>query len=227
MAPTPMSPRRVTPTVNVGAPGQTWGMVVDGRASIETDETKSRRIGIEGPQSPHLLPQSLTRQPQRARGVRLVALVRLERAPDQLRFIGARSSLQTGGAVAKDRRAPAAKALPEGAARDPPVVVEGVARALQHAHQLANVPRPGMPGQGAPGFRAHAVNDDPVPAGETQEERGGEERDVLEALPERGHRQREDVQTIEEVRAKAARPDFPAQIPVGRGENPNVHPSRA
>src|SRR5438552_3506768 len=99
--------------------------------------------------------------------------------------------------------------------------------ALEHAHQLADVPRPGVPRQGGPGVRADAAHRDPVPTGEPDQEGSGKRGNVLEPVPERRDRKRQHVETVEEVRAEPARRDFPAQIPVGRREDPDVHPPRA
>ena len=49
-----------------------------------------------------------------------------------------------------------------------------------------------------------------------------QQRDVLAPFAERGHADREDAQTIEQVFAEAAGPDLELEVAIGRGDDADV-----
>ena len=54
-----------------------------------------------------------------------------------------------------------------------------------------------------------------------------EGRQVVATLAQRWKRDREDVETIEEIAPEPAAPDIVGQVAIGRGDDPDIHSRRA
>src|SRR5262245_25380520 len=59
-------------------------------------------------------------------------------------------------------------------------------------------------------------------AGEAIDEMSGEGRDIASTLAQGGHRDRKDVQAVEEITPEAARTNLFGEIPVGCRDHPDV-----
>ena len=100
-------------------------------------------------------------------------------------------------------------------------------RALDDVLELAHVPRPGVLAEARGclgGDRREAL---PGAGGELTGEGLGEEKDVVPALPKRGHGQREDAEPVEEVLPELPLGHGAAEVAVRRGDDPDVHLARA
>src|SRR6266849_1325061 len=97
--------------------------------------------------------------------------------------------------------------------------------ALDRVLQLAHVARPWIAKE--PGHRRRAQAEAAAQAlGGATEEVLGEERNVLAALAQRGQRDRDHVEAIEEVFPEAALANQLLEVAIGRRDDPHVHRDR-
>jgi hypothetical protein len=76
--------------------------------------------------------------------------------------------------------------------------------------------------EGGKRILADAPHRDAIPTGQPRENMSGQERDVVQAVAQRRDGESEHVETVEEVRAKAAFRNLRLQIAVGSREDPDV-----
>jgi transcriptional regulator with GAF, ATPase, and Fis domain len=95
-------------------------------------------------------------------------------------------------------------------------------RGLDHVQQLAHVARP-VPGlEHGQHLRAEPLAE-PEPLVEGGREVLGEQRDVRAPLAQRGHGDRDRAEAVEEVLAEKALPHHGLEVPVGGGDDADVH----
>ena len=99
-------------------------------------------------------------------------------------------------------------------------------RAADRVPELADVPRPGMALEHAPGLAAHAANLNAVPATMDRDEVLDEERDVLAPRAKWRHLQNDLAQPIVQVGEEFSLADRTLEILVGGRDEPHVHARR-
>src|SRR5262249_48056772 len=169
----------------------------------------------------HLLEEAAVREPQLARGVRLVAARELERASDLLALVAGHVVLQgatLGLLVATVEQVGDADRAPRLAEEH---------GALDHVLQLADVAAGAVPrerGERVGGDRRHRALQDTAVLGEKVLD---QERDVAGPLVQRRQPDAEHTQPEVQVLAEAAALDLDGEVAVGGGDDPHVDPHRA
>ena len=95
-------------------------------------------------------------------------------------------------------------------------------RALHHVLQLSHIPGPGVRQQRLHRLRRDAHGMAAGARGEEAQEVGRQEGDVLAAIAERGHLDRDDVETVIQILPERAHPDELGRVLVGGGEGADV-----